>query len=78
MTLTAAQVREARRLLGWTFRALATRSRVGASHLEGFERGRRRLSVLDLSVIQRVLEAAGIEFDAENGGSAGIKLRKAK
>jgi hypothetical protein len=34
--------------------------------------------VLDLSVIQRVLEAAGIEFDAENGGSAGMKLRKAK
>jgi transcriptional regulator with XRE-family HTH domain len=76
MTLTAAQVREARRLLGWTFPALATQSGVDASHLEGFERGRRRLSVLDLSVIQRALEAAGVEFIAENGGGTGVRLRK--
>jgi transcriptional regulator with XRE-family HTH domain len=77
MILTAAQVREARRLLGWTVPALATQSGVDASHLEGFERGRRRLSVLDLSVIQRALDAAGVEFIAENGGGAGVRLRKA-
>jgi hypothetical protein len=35
-------------------------------------------SVLDLSVIQRALEAAGVEFIAENGGGAGVRLRKAK
>jgi transcriptional regulator with XRE-family HTH domain len=58
--------------------SLATQSGVDASHLEGFERGRRRLSVLDLSVIQRALEAAGVEFSAENGGGAGVRLRKAE
>jgi transcriptional regulator with XRE-family HTH domain len=78
MILTVAQVREARRLLGWTVPALATQSGVDASHLEGFERGRRRLSVLDLSVIQRALEAAGVKFSAENGGGAGVRLRKAE
>jgi hypothetical protein len=55
---------------------LATQSGVDASHLEGFERERRRLSVLDLSVIQRALEAAGVEFIAENGGGTGVRLRK--
>ena len=78
MTLTAAQVREARRLLGWTVSALATQSGVDASHLEGFERGRRRLSVLNLSVIQRALEAAGVEFIAEHGGGTGVRLRKSQ
>jgi transcriptional regulator with XRE-family HTH domain len=73
--LTAAQVREKRRLLGWTVSALATQG-VDASHLEGFERGRRRLSVLNLSVIQRTLEAAGVEFIAKNGGGAGVRRRQ--
>jgi hypothetical protein len=33
--------------------------------------------VLDPSVIQRALEAAGAEFIAEKGGGAGVRLRKA-
>jgi transcriptional regulator with XRE-family HTH domain len=76
MTISAAQLKGARKLLGWRFPALATQSGVDASHLEGFERGRRRLSVLDLSVIQRALEAAGVEFT--NEASPGLKLRRAK
>ena len=29
-----------------------------------------------LDVIRRALEAAGVEFIAENGGGAGVRLRK--
>jgi len=67
MTLTGAQVREARKLLGWTLTSLASPSGVDSKHLDAFERGKRRRSVLDLSVLQRVLEAAGVEFIAERG-----------
>jgi transcriptional regulator with XRE-family HTH domain len=76
MIITPAQVREARKLLGWTVTALATPSGVDPKHLESFEREKRRLSVLDLSVIQTTLAGAGVEFIAENGGGAGVRLRK--
>jgi len=74
MIITAAQVREARKLLSLTLTDLAAQSSVDAKHLDAFERGRRRMSVLDLSVIQRVLEAAGLKFAAEHG-AVGVKLR---
>jgi transcriptional regulator with XRE-family HTH domain len=75
MTITAAQVKEARELLDLTTPALAKQSGIDARHLEGFERGKRRLSVLDLSVVQRVFEAAGVRFIAEQGGGARVRLR---
>lgn len=34
--------------------------------------------MLDLSVIQRALEAAGVEFIAENGEGAGVRLSKSQ
>jgi transcriptional regulator with XRE-family HTH domain len=77
MIITAAQVREARKLLGWSGPSLAAKSAVDAKHLDAFERGKRRMSLLDLSVIQRTLAAAGIEFIAEHG-AAGVRLRKGK
>ena len=77
MIIAAAQVREARKLLGWTVTALAARTGVDSKHLEGFEREKRRLSVLDLSVIQTTLAGAGVEFIAEHG-AAGVRLRKGK
>ena len=75
MIITAAQVREARKLLSLTLTGLAAQSGVDAKHLVAFELGKRRMSVLDLSVVQRVLEQAGVEFIAENGG-AGVRLRR--
>jgi len=73
--ITAAQVKEARKLLGWPAPRLATQSGVDAKHLEAFERDKRRMSVLDLSVIQRTLWAAGLGVV---GGEApqGVSLRK--
>jgi hypothetical protein len=43
---------------------------VSASTVGYFEAGNRR-SVLDVSIVQRVLEAAGVEFI---GGAPGVKL----
>jgi hypothetical protein len=77
MIITAAQVKEGRQLLGWTAAALAAHTGVDPKHLESFEREKRRLSVLDLSVIQTTLAGAGVEFIAEHG-AAGVRLRKAK
>jgi hypothetical protein len=31
-----------------------------------------------LDVIRRAIESAGVEFIAENGGGAGVRLRKAQ
>jgi transcriptional regulator with XRE-family HTH domain len=74
MTITATEVKEARKLLGWTVPGLAAQSGVDAKRLEAFEREKGRMSVLDLSVIQRTLSAAGIEFV---GGKAPEVKRKA-
>ena len=71
MIITAAQVREARKLLSLTQTGLAAQSGVDAKHLDAFERGKRRMSMLDLSVFQRMLEAAGIKFIAEKRRGAG-------
>jgi transcriptional regulator with XRE-family HTH domain len=76
MILTPAQVKEGRQLLGWTAAALAAHTGVDPKHLESFEREKRRLSVLDLSVIQTTLAGAGVEFNKD--GEPGVKLRKAK
>jgi hypothetical protein len=78
MIITPAQVREARKLLGWIVPGLAAQCAIDPKDLEAFEREKRRMSVLDLSVIQRALERAGVEFIAENGGGAGVRLRKGK
>jgi hypothetical protein len=47
------------------------------STIRDFEKGRRVPSVNNLAAVKRALEAAGVEFIAENGGGAGVRLRKA-
>jgi hypothetical protein len=34
------------------------------------------VNMATMAAIQRALEAAGVEFIAENGGGAGVRLRK--
>jgi len=75
MILTGAQVREARNLLGWTVPGLAALSGIDPKDLDAFEREKRRLSVLDLSVIQTALARAGVEFIAQNGGGPDVRMR---
>ena len=42
-----------------------------------FERGARQPMANNLAAIRRALEVAGVEFIPENGGGAGVRLRKA-
>ena len=58
-------------------RDLAAMAKVSPNTVARFERGD---SLYDRTVeaIQRALEAAGVEFIAENGGGRGVRLRKGR
>jgi transcriptional regulator with XRE-family HTH domain len=75
--ITGAQIREARKLLGWTRAELAVRSFGVSSHtIESAERKRNRIAPTDaqLASICRALETGGIEFT--NGDEPGVKLKR--
>ena len=55
---------------------LATAAKVGLSTIVDFERERRSVSEEAIGKMQQVLENAGIDFIAENGGGPGVRLRK--
>jgi transcriptional regulator with XRE-family HTH domain len=75
------QIRAARGLLGWsqtqlaeaTGRSLPTIKRLEREHDDG-------AAVSDdvREAAQKALEKAGVEFIAENGGGAGVRLKKRK
>ena len=62
MTITTEQVREARRLLGWSVSALADRSQLSQGTITNFENGVHPISGLNVAAIRLALEAAGVEF----------------
>lgn len=74
--LTPALSRAARGLLNWSQEQLAEAAHLGLSTIRDFERGRRTPSHNNLAGIARAFEAAGIEFIPENGGGAGLRMRK--
>jgi DNA-binding XRE family transcriptional regulator len=76
LPLTAAQSRGARAMLGLSQGDLAERAKVARQTVVDFERGARRPYLNNLAAIRASLEAAGVEFIAENGGGAGVRLRK--
>jgi transcriptional regulator with XRE-family HTH domain len=65
----------ARVALGWGVRDLAREAGVSTDTVARLERGE-VLKEATLAVIRRALEAAGVEFIAENGGGPGVRLRK--
>lgn len=76
--ISGAQMRAARALLRWTALDLAKASKVGVATI-------RRVEVIDGEIsatsanqaaLRRALEHAGVEFIEENGGGAGVRLRK--
>jgi transcriptional regulator with XRE-family HTH domain len=77
MTITPEQSRAGRGLLDWSQTELGVRANLSESTIRDFEKGRRVPTTNNLAAIQRALEAAGVEFIAENGGGAGVRLRKA-
>lgn len=74
--MTPAQTRAARSLLSMTQSQLAELAQLGLSTVVDFERERRSVSEEAMQGILRALEKAGVEFIDENGGGAGVRLRK--
>jgi hypothetical protein len=58
---TSAQVKEARKLLDWALKTLEGNSGVTLSIIANFEAEKRRASVLQLTVLRRVIAAAGVD-----------------
>lgn len=74
--MTPAQSRAARGLLDWSQTELAAKSNLSESTVRDFEKGRRLPTVNNLAAIRRALEDAGVQFIAENGGGAGVRLAR--
>ncbi|MBB2205547.1 helix-turn-helix transcriptional regulator [Gluconacetobacter takamatsuzukensis] len=55
---------------------LAKAAQVAVATLADFETGRRAPHPRTIEAIRTALESAGVEFIAENGGGAGVRLRK--
>ena len=75
MELTAAQCRAARALLSISQQELADASAVSKRTIAAFELGGNVLPAMR-AALQGALEAAGVEFIPENGGGAGVRLKK--
>ena len=75
--MTPEQCRAARALLNWSQEQLQAGASVARKTLADFEAGKRQPYPRTLEAIRAALEAAGVEFIAENGGGPGVRLRKA-
>lgn len=76
--LISPQIRAARALLGWTAAELAAAANVGVTTVRRAELTDAETAMTkanDLAV-RNALEVAGVEFIDENGGGAGVRLRK--
>jgi transcriptional regulator with XRE-family HTH domain len=65
----------ARAALGLGVRELADGAKVSPDTIARLERGE-ELKPRTIDAIRAALEAAGVEFIAENGGGAGVRMRK--
>jgi len=75
--MTPAQCRAARALLSWSQTDLELTAKVARKTIADFEVGSRTPYNATLAAIRNALEAAGVEFIAENGGGPGVRLSKA-
>jgi hypothetical protein len=75
--LTGRQIRAARGLLGISAEKLSEVSRVGISTVWRAEKadGPVRMTAANEHALRSVLEQAGVEFIAENGGGAGVRMK---
>ena len=76
--LTSHQIRAARALLRWSAEDLSRGSSVSLRTIRRAELAEMRttLTTPNNLAIRQALEAAGVEFIDENGGGAGVRLRK--
>lgn len=72
------QIKAARALLRWSQGDLATASGISLPTIKRLEAAHGPIGGRDdtAAAIRTALEAAGVEFIAENGGGAGVRLRK--
>jgi transcriptional regulator with XRE-family HTH domain len=61
--------------LNWSQERLAEEASVSVTALRNFERGATQPMRANLAAIRTALEAGGVEFIAENGGGAGVRLK---
>ncbi|CAN7457647.1 helix-turn-helix domain-containing protein [Pararhizobium sp. LjRoot238] len=79
MSLSPAQCRAARSLLGWSQDQLASTSKVAKATIANFEAGKRSPYDRTLLDMQSALEAAGVVFVADgetSTGGEGVRLGK--
>jgi transcriptional regulator with XRE-family HTH domain len=74
------QIRAARGLLGWSQTQLAEAAERSLPTIKRLERDGEGPAVSDdvRGAVQKALEKAGVEFIAENGGGAGVRMKKRK
>lgn len=75
MSITPAQCRAARALLGWSQDDLQRHSRVAKKTIADFERDVRYPQSRTSDALKATLEAFGVVFIPQNGGGAGVRLR---
>lgn len=73
--ISGVQSKMARAALGLGVRELAAAAGVSADTIVRLEKGE-SLQARTVAAVRQALEAAGVEFIAENGGGAGVRLRK--
>ena len=73
--MNAAQCKMARAATGLGVRELAEAAGVSPNTVARLERGE-DLKQATIDSIRAALESAGVEFIPENGGGAGVRLRK--
>jgi len=77
VVLTPEQLRAARGLLGWSQSDLAERAGLSLPTVKRVETGTGpRVSAAARTKLRQTLESAGVVFIEENGGGAGVRLRK--
>jgi hypothetical protein len=76
--ICGAQMRAARALLRWSALDLASASKVGVATIRRVEvvDGEIPVTAANEAALRRALEAAGVEFIDENGGGAGVRMKK--
>ena len=76
--LTSDQIRAARALLRWSAEDLARETALSVATIRRAELSEDETSMTTANdmAVRDALEAAGVEFINENGGGAGVRLRK--
>lgn len=76
--ITSEQIRAARAMLKWTAKGLATQAGLSLPTIQRMEGdgGIESATGKSLIAVQQALEKAGIQFIPENGGGAGVRLKR--